>query len=95
MATMNELNSIYTCLASGDPLTDSVVLMSRLEAEKWLGGHNSNPVTSSSITVPVNWEIATDPMFNQIVNRGVANASVPGFRKVVTPLISTPGGLMT
>lgn len=72
---MNELNSIYTCLTSGDPLTDSVVLMSRLEAEKWLGGHNSNPVTSSSITVPVNWEIATDPMFNQIVNRGVANAS--------------------
>jgi phosphodiesterase/alkaline phosphatase D-like protein len=39
------------------------------------GRSYSNPVTSSSITVPVNWEIATDPMINQIVDRGVANAS--------------------
>jgi alkaline phosphatase D len=54
-------------VASGDPLPDSVILWTRLvaaDADEQLAGD-----------VDVEWEIATDREFSEIVNSGVATAS--------------------
>ncbi|WP_066391433.1 alkaline phosphatase D family protein [Neobacillus mesonae] len=51
-------------VASGDPLSDGVVLWTRLAPDPLNGG--GMPPHS----VPVKWEIATDPYFRSIVGRG-------------------------
>lgn len=48
-------------VASGDPLTDRVILWTRVTA-------------AAAVPVAVRWEIATDPRFRRIVNQGVVTA---------------------
>ena len=58
-------------VASGDPEPDGVVLWTRLAPE---------PLASDGLggmphyTVPVKWEVATDPSFRRVVQRGAARA---------------------
>ncbi|MBD1383344.1 alkaline phosphatase D family protein [Metabacillus arenae] len=56
-------------VASGDPLSDSVVLWTRLAPEPLDGGGMPNK------KVPVKWEIAKDENFRRIVKRGTEVAS--------------------
>ncbi|MQA09646.1 MAG: alkaline phosphatase [Pseudonocardiaceae bacterium] len=59
-------------VASGDPVADGVVLWTRLapdpDAENGLGGMPEDKV------VPVEWQIATDEQFTQIVQDGTVDA---------------------
>ena len=55
-------------VASGDPLPDGVVLWTRL-APKPLEGGGMPPVV-----VGVEWEVARDPRFNSIAQKGIALA---------------------
>ncbi len=55
-------------VASGDPLSDSVVLWTRLAPEPLNGG--GMPMH----TVPVNWELAKDKHFRHIVQRGTEHS---------------------
>ncbi len=50
-------------VASGDPLSDRVILWTRVTME--------SPGTAP---VPIEWEVATDPAMTRIVNSGVQNA---------------------
>ncbi|WP_121610143.1 alkaline phosphatase D family protein [Mesobacillus foraminis] len=56
-------------VASGDPLSDSVVLWTRLAPDPLNGGGMPAHV------VPVKWELATDENFRNIVQRGTEMAS--------------------
>ena len=56
-------------VASGDPLPDSVVLWTRLAPDPLNGG--GMPAAS----VPVQWQVATDPNMRRIVRRGTARAT--------------------
>ncbi|MBN8203719.1 alkaline phosphatase D family protein [Bacillus sp. NTK034] len=51
-------------VASGDPLSDSVVLWTRLAPEPLIGGG------MPSHAVPVKWELAADEHFRKVVKRG-------------------------
>ncbi|KAB7705573.1 alkaline phosphatase [Bacillus aerolatus] len=51
-------------VASGDPLSDSVVLWTRLAPDPLNGGG------MPSHAVPVNWELATDEHFRKVIKRG-------------------------
>ncbi|MFE2105446.1 alkaline phosphatase D family protein [Kitasatospora sp. NPDC059463] len=55
-------------VASGDPLPDAVVLWTRLVADPF------DAASMGTRTVPVSWEVATDPDFRRVVRRGVAAA---------------------
>lgn len=55
-------------IASGDPLSDSVVLWTRLAPNPAL------PVSMPSVDVPVQWQIALDPQMRQVVRQGEAIA---------------------
>jgi hypothetical protein len=55
-------------VASGDPLPDGVVLWTRLAPKPLEGG--GMPMA----TVPVGWEVARDPQFRQIAQKGSALA---------------------
>lgn len=56
-------------VASGDPLSDSVVLWTRLAPDPLNGGGMPSHI------VPVSWEIATDENFRNIIQRGTEHAS--------------------
>ncbi|WP_423800427.1 alkaline phosphatase D family protein [Neobacillus sp. SAB-20_R2A] len=56
-------------VASGDPLSDSVVLWTRLAPDPLNGGGMPSHV------VPVNWELATDENFRNVIGRGTEHAS--------------------
>jgi alkaline phosphatase D len=56
-------------VASGDPTTSGVVLWTRLVPEPFVPGGGMPPVA-----VPVEWQIARDAQFRQIVRQGVAPA---------------------
>ncbi|MGJ7919104.1 alkaline phosphatase D family protein [Neobacillus sp. LXY-4] len=56
-------------VASGDPLSDSVVLWTRLAPDLLNGGGMPPHV------VPVNWELATDENFRNVIKRGTEQAS--------------------
>ncbi|RID82991.1 alkaline phosphatase [Peribacillus asahii] len=56
-------------VASGDPLSDSVVLWTRLAPDPLNGGGMSSHI------VPVQWELATDENFRNIIQRGTEHAS--------------------
>jgi alkaline phosphatase D len=56
-------------VASGDPLSDSVVLWTRLAPDPLNGGGMPAHV------VPVNWELATDENFRNVIKRGTEHAS--------------------
>src|SRR3954468_16960749 len=51
-------------IASGDPLPDGVVLWTRLAPKPLEGG--GMPMT----TVSIDWEVARDPQFRQIAQKG-------------------------
>ena len=66
-------------IASGDPLSDSVVLWTRLAPQPLApGGAGGMPIRR----VPVGWEIARDPELRQVVARGVVEAD-PAFAHAV------------
>ncbi|MCM3670948.1 alkaline phosphatase [Mesobacillus maritimus] len=56
-------------VASGDPLSDSVVLWTRLAPDPLNGGGMPANV------VPVQWELATDENFRNVIKRGTEKAS--------------------
>ncbi|MBY0097236.1 alkaline phosphatase D family protein [Mesobacillus maritimus] len=56
-------------VASGDPLSDSVVLWTRLAPDPLNGGGMPSHV------VPVQWELATDENFRNVIKRGTEQAS--------------------
>ncbi|MEH7081202.1 alkaline phosphatase [Neobacillus drentensis] len=56
-------------VASGDPLSDSVVLWTRLAPDPLNGGGMPSHI------VPVNWELATDENFRNVIKRGTEHAS--------------------
>ncbi|MFJ8259809.1 alkaline phosphatase D family protein [Peribacillus asahii] len=56
-------------VASGDPLSNSVVLWTRLAPDPLNGGGMSSHI------VPVQWELATDENFRNIIQRGTEHAS--------------------
>ncbi|MYV55973.1 alkaline phosphatase D family protein [Streptomyces sp. SID3212] len=56
-------------VASGDPLTTSVVLWTRLAPDPLNGGGMPNR------TVPVRWQVALDERFRTVVRQGTATAS--------------------
>ncbi|SEA25597.1 alkaline phosphatase D [Thalassobacillus cyri] len=56
-------------VASGDPLSDSVVLWTRLATDPLNGGGMPNR------NIPVKWELAKDAHFRQLVQRGTEIAS--------------------
>ncbi|WP_144550349.1 alkaline phosphatase [Bacillus sp. X1(2014)] len=56
-------------VASGDPLSDSVVLWTRLAPDPLNGGGMPSHI------VPVNWELATDENFRKVIKRGTEHAS--------------------
>ena len=56
-------------VASGDPLSDSVVLWTRLAPDPLNGGGMPTHV------VPVQWELATDENFRHVIKRGAEHAS--------------------
>jgi alkaline phosphatase D len=56
-------------VASGDPLSDSVVLWTRLAQDPLNGGGMPSHV------IPVNWELATDENFRNVIKRGTEHAS--------------------
>jgi len=56
-------------VASGDPLSDSVVLWTRLAPDPLNGGGMPAHI------VPVNWELATDENFRNVIKRGTEHAS--------------------
>jgi alkaline phosphatase D len=56
-------------VASGDPLSDSVVLWTRLAPDPLNGGGMPAHV------VPVQWELATDENFRHVIKRGTEQAS--------------------
>lgn len=58
-------------VASGDPLSDAVILWTRLAPEPM----NIADAGMPPVDVEVEWEIATDDTFAEVVNRGVAIAS--------------------
>jgi alkaline phosphatase D len=58
-------------VASGDPLADRVILWTRLAPDPLSLDRAGMP----DLDVEVEWEIATDDTFTQLVNRGVAVAS--------------------
>lgn len=51
-------------VASGDPLSDKVILWTRI-----------TPKNNASITAEVNWQIATDKDFSHIINQGKSTAT--------------------
>lgn len=55
------LKPFYHSVASGDPLTDKVIIWTRVTPE------------DSLKTIEVDWEISTDQQFNDIVNSGKAS----------------------
>lgn len=58
-------------VASGDPLSDRVILWTRLAPEPM----NLAGAGMPAVDVEVEWEVATDDTFAELVNRGVAVAS--------------------
>ncbi len=52
-------------VASGDPLTDSVILWTRLAPDPSAGGG------MPELLVPVRWEVASDEGFNEVVAEGI------------------------
>ncbi|MFB5284706.1 alkaline phosphatase D family protein [Peribacillus sp. Hz7] len=56
-------------VASGDPLSDSVVLWTRLAPDPLNGGGMLSHI------VPVQWELATDENFRNVIQRGTEHAS--------------------
>ena len=67
--TASPPNPLFTLgIASGDPWPDSVVLWTRLARDPLHGGGMGNA------SIPVNWEIAADENFRQIVRSGTAIA---------------------
>ena len=63
-------------VASGDPTDDSVILWTRLAPEPLLGGGMPD------VDVAVDWEVATDDTFNEVVASGTAVAT-PAFGHAV------------
>lgn len=59
----NSLKPFYHGVASGDPLTDKVIIWTRVTPE------------DSLKTIEVEWEISTDEQFNNIVNSGKVSTS--------------------
>ncbi|WP_110926802.1 alkaline phosphatase D family protein [Bacillus massiliglaciei] len=56
-------------IASGDPLSDSVVLWTRLAVDPLNGGGMPSRI------IPVQWELATDEHFRHVIKRGTEHAS--------------------
>ena len=49
-------------VASGDPLSDRVILWTRI-----------TEITPSAVAIPVRWEVASDPQMTQVIRRGTQN----------------------
>ncbi|MDT7656042.1 MAG: alkaline phosphatase, partial [Pseudonocardiales bacterium] len=63
-------------VASGDPTPDGMVLWTRLARdpahEDGLGGMPTGTGSSSLSVVDVGWELAADPRFGKVLQRGTA-----------------------
>ena len=72
-AGVRRLAEVFTLgVASGDPLSDGVVLWTRLAPDPTAGdGKGGMP----DKTVPVQWEVAEDEKFTKVVQRGDAQAA--------------------
>jgi len=58
------LRPFYHGVASGDPLPTKVIIWTRV-----------TPISTTSGSIQVEWEIATDTAFNQVVNSGTSTAA--------------------
>ena len=59
-----ELKPFYHGVASGDPLTDRVIIWTRI-----------TPDSGNTTAKDVNWKVATDSLFKNVVNSGTANTN--------------------
>lgn len=76
-AAARSAGSVFTLgVASGDPTPDGMVLWTRLARdpahEDGLGGMPTGAGSSSLSVVDVDWELAADPRFGKVLQRGTA-----------------------
>ena len=80
-SVLPQLAPFYHGVASGDPLSDRVIIWTRItipfdERIAWVNVDSQSSVYSSSVfdtTVQVGWQIATDTQFTNVVNSGTAS----------------------
>ena len=76
-----QLAPFYHGVASGDPLSDRVIIWTRITLPfdtrvAWVNIDSPNAISNSSVfdtTVQVAWQIATDTLFTNVVNSGTVS----------------------
>ena len=80
-AVLPQLAPFYHGVASGDPLSDRVIIWTRITLPidsriAWVNIDSQSAVSNSSVfdtTVQVAWQVATDTLFANVVNSGTVS----------------------